>query len=251
MAKSVQFRLGLTDYTFTLRMGFLVFFLFFFCLFCLAGHWQLQRYHYKKTLVTSYAASLKKGSLSWEQVKDSTPLEFQSIVVKGRYINSLTLLIQNRLHAGKVGYEVLTPLRIAGETKLLLVNRGWIEKPKDQILPEIMQSDTEQNIKGYIKFIDSHQFILGKNILNIHSLPYVIQKIDVNEISQLTHENYFPYVLRLDPNATHGFVRDWLITAVEPSRHLGYAVQWFAMAIVLFIAYLCFSCERVKNDNAQ
>lgn len=251
MAKSVQFRLGLTDYTFTLRWGFLVFFLFFFCVFCLAGHWQLQRYDYKKTLVTTYAESVKKGSVSWEQIRDSEPVEFQSTTVKGHYLNSLTLLLQNRMHAGKVGYEVLTPLRIAGESKLLLVNRGWIEKPNNAMLPEIKEITAEQHIKGYIKFVDAHQFILGKNILKTDSQPYLIQKIAMPEISQLTHEDYYPYVLRLDPNAENGFMRNWVITTVEPSRHLGYAVQWFAMAVVLLIAYLCFSCERVKNEDAN
>ena len=31
---------------------------------------------------------------------------------------------------------------------------------------------------------------------------------------------------------------DWQVVNVSPQKHQGYAVQWFAMAAVLFIFYL-------------
>jgi cytochrome oxidase assembly protein ShyY1 len=35
-----------------------------------------------------------------------------------------------------------------------------------------------------------------------------------------------------------------------PARHLGYAVQWFVMAMVLAIALICFCCERINEKTA-
>jgi surfeit locus 1 family protein len=53
--------------------------------------------------------------------------------------------------------------------------------------------------------------------------------------------------VRLDPTAENGFVRQWIISAMQPERHLGYAVQWFAMALVLSIMCFCYCCEAVTR----
>ena len=50
-----------------------------------------------------------------------------------------------------------------------------------------------------------------------------------------------PRVLRLDPDLPMGYARDLEVLAntLPPERHLGYAVQWFALsAAVLVIALL-------------
>jgi surfeit locus 1 family protein len=75
----------------------------------------------------------------------------------------------------------------------------------------------------------------------------VIQRIDMKDIQRETHQAFYPFILRLNKADPHGFVRDWTITTVEPARHVGYAVQWFAMALTLLIAYFCFCIERVKH----
>ena len=44
-------------------------------------------------------------------------------------------------------------------------------------------------------------------------------------------------MLLADPAADDGYARDWRPGGLPPERHLGYAVQWFAMAFALtFIA---------------
>ncbi len=44
-------------------------------------------------------------------------------------------------------------------------------------------------------------------------------------------------VLRLDPASPLGYTRDLdlLPNTLPPSRHLGYAVQWFAMALAVLV----------------
>src|SRR3546814_19024501 len=58
---------------------------------------------------------------------------------------------------------------------------------------------------------------------------------------QLQQPALAPRVLRLDPAAPLGYARDLdvLPNTLPPERHLGYAVQWFALALaVLAIAAL-------------
>ena len=42
-----------------------------------------------------------------------------------------------------------------------------------------------------------------------------------------------PFVLLMDHNEEHGFLRHWVPTEFGPGKHFGYALQWFAMGLVL------------------
>ena len=46
-----------------------------------------------------------------------------------------------------------------------------------------------------------------------------------------------PRVLRLDPDLPIGYARDLdlLPNTLPPERHLGYAVQWFALALAMLV----------------
>lgn len=217
----------------------------FFILFCILGSWQLHRYEFKKSLINlsqqGQNALPKPFMLIGTNLKNA---QFQPITVTGVFLNELTILLQNRYYKQKPGFEVLTPLQIPGDKKLLLINRGWIEKPDIQ---KLATAKGEQQMIGHIKLLDEYQFILGKNILEPNKKPMMIQKIDINEITQLTQHAFYPFVLRLDPAAPNGFIREWVISTTQPERHLMYAIQWFLMAGILVIAYLGFSTERVKQ----
>jgi hypothetical protein len=41
------------------------------------------------------------------------------------------------------------------------------------------------------------------------------------------------FVLLMEPDEDHGFLREWAPREIGPARHFGYALQWFAMAAVL------------------
>jgi surfeit locus 1 family protein len=42
-----------------------------------------------------------------------------------------------------------------------------------------------------------------------------------------------PFVLLMDPKEELGFYRHWVPEEMGPGRHYAYALQWFAMGIVL------------------
>ncbi len=221
---------------------------FFVLIFIWLGVWQLHRYHYKKILMNNYQSRLQAAPKPFSDIKNED-IQFQSVIVKGRYLKDSVMLIQNRLYQGRLGFEVLTPFQVADSEKLLLVDRGWIEKPANQAIPKVTLDQEVLTTTGYIKLLDEHQFILGKNILYPLIHPLTMQKIDIAELSKLTHFSYYPFVLRLALSEQNGFVRDWTITAVEPERHMGYAIQWFVMAFVLMLAYLGFSCDRYVKEQ--
>ena len=53
-----------------------------------------------------------------------------------------------------------------------------------------------------------------------------------------------PGLLLLDAADPDGYRRDWRPSDFGPERHLGYAVQWFALAGTLVILYLAWSFRK-------
>lgn len=204
------------------------------------GFWQLRRYHEKQEILQTYQQKLKQHPISWQTFLALRNKQFTRVKVEGFYINQKTLLLDNRWNNGKLGYEVLTPFKVRLGMKLLLVNRGWIAAPPLRSeLPHLKNVDGMQQLSGYIMKPVAQGFMLGKNIED-KTLPWPlrIQQINMNEIADVTQVAFYPYILRLAPDHPTGFIRDWPLVNMTPARHLGYAIQWFVLALVLIIAYL-------------
>jgi len=214
--------------------GFLSFVLFSIVLFCILGIWQLYRYYDKQTLLKTYEARLHELPKPFEFLSGKLEnIQFQPVVVEGEWLPAFSMLI-SRLHQGKLGFEVITPMRVMGGQKWLLIDRGWMPKG-DKFLPFLAPISGKLQLLGYIKLVDKHTFILGKNILDTSVKPWVMQKINIDELRGLTKHDFYPFLLRLDPGESNGFVRDWVISIAPPERHMMYAIQWFALAIVFLI----------------
>lgn len=223
-----------------------LFSLFFLVTFIYLGIWQIHRYHYKQNLLSDFQSRLKMQPIALADVPHYADPRFLQLRMQGYYLNDKTMLIQNRFHADQMGYEVLTPFKLSQSNQALLINRGWVshaQAEQSQLFTPIIG---EQMVTGYLQIPAAHQFILGSNVLNPQQQPLIIQKIDFKQIGQITHLDLYPFVVRLNTNQTHGFIRDWQPLNVSPQRSLGYAVQWFAMALALVFAYFGFSCKRRK-----
>ena len=214
------------------------------------GVWQIHRFQFKKNLIHTYQKRLNEIPMPFMFAANSSNAQFQSISVEGEYLNELTFFIQDRIYQGESGFEVFTPLRIKNDDKLLLVDRGWIKKTKNQTL-NLPAVQGKQSLVGYIKYVDEYQFVLGNNILSPEKKPLIMQKMDIKELSRITDRMFYPFVVRLDPAMANGFVRDWVISVTPPERHRMYAIQWFALAIVLIIAYISFCTEVVRESDAN
>ena len=59
------------------------------------------------------------------------------------------------------------------------------------------------------------------------------------------------FQIELDANAVHGFRREWKIqTTISPEKHLGYAVQWFGLALALTGLFIWISSQKRSDHTA-
>src|SRR5262245_35357777 len=96
------------------------------------------------------AAGIALGNWQAHRAEDKRALgaRLQRIVVHGEFLPERTLLLDNKVRQHHVGYEVVTPLRLA-EGIHVLVNRGWIAAPpRREQLPELQTPKGRVRIEG-------------------------------------------------------------------------------------------------------
>ncbi len=213
-------------------------------LFIKLGFWQLDRAKQNQTLMHNYIQRSILPPLTAQDLnKSPLNLNFFHIQLSGFYDNPHSLLLDNKIYRGQLGYQVLTPF-ILNNHKIVLINRGWISQGHSrEQLPLIPAATDNQLINGIIR-IPEKSFTLGPNETTI-SWPLLIQRIEIANLSQMIGKSLYPVIIELSPNQPSGFICDWSpLNYVSPQRNRGYAVQWFTLALTLIIIFIALNLHR-------
>lgn len=198
------------------------------------GFWQLRRADEKRQLLVSFKQQFHSTPLPLAQLKK--PKLYQAVSLSGKPITRRQLLLDNKFNHHRVGYHVLVPVEIAKDKPWVLVNLGWIAMgPSRQQLPSLKPIASHVNWQGNIYYSKRTPLRLGDS--SAKSWPRVIERLNFKEITQQLNHAIYPFVVLLAPNEDNGYVRQWQPTTMPPERHIGYAFQWFALALGLLIAY--------------
>lgn len=206
------------------------------------GLWQLDRAEQKRALLAEFEARPQQAAIRLDAGLEAGPdWRYRQAWARGRYDPAHQFLLDNRVHQGRVGYQVLTPLRLAHSDTVVLVNRGWVPQGRTRAdLPPLpVDSEGVVTVEGMIDFPPADPFRLGEGEARAPGWPKVLQQIDFELQSQQLDARLLPLVLLLGPDQPDGFVRRWAPIPEEfgPARHVGYAVQWFALAVALVILF--------------
>ena len=75
----------------------------------------------------------------------------------------------------------------------------------------------------------------------------IIQVESPETVGQALDETFYPLVVRLDEKDAGALPRHWPTTVMSAEQHFGYAIQWFAMAVAVFILFMYFSFGRKRD----
>jgi len=200
-------------------------------LLCLGG-WQLQRADQKQAWLQQLAdtpATTVTGALERLEHYDWVPvrLEIELVPLK-------VFLLDNRTWQGRVGYEVVVPVRV-DEGSWWLGSLGWIAAPprRDQ-LPDI------ELVRRWVRVEAVLSRPLESVTLSASQMepgwPRRIQSLDLQQIREALAMQIEPLVLHLKTAVSEAVLpRTSIYTGIRPERHIGYAVQWFGLALVLMV----------------
>lgn len=226
----------------------LLFLIFLPILLCL-GFWQLDRADEKQQQSAAYEQKLSEHPVSVTSLDSDGLQTYQRVFAQGVFNSNQYWLLDNRPRAGQVGYEVVVPLYIDNGA-IILVNRGWIRSPlaRDE-LPDIQIPSGAVNVKGHLYQPQKNAIIKhGKSDWPSEWPKRVIQ-LTIEELQLHFEQPLLPVLLRLDEDSDAALTTDWSIINVSVEKHLGYAFQWFSMALALCLLYVWFVYKEIANSN--
>ena len=214
------------------------------------GLWQLGRAGEKSALESRWEARAAMPAVTPEALmpdplssEAGAALADRQVRWQASFTASDYLLLDNRLHRGRAGYHVIA---LAGsDAGLIPVNLGWLAgDPSRRTTPTPTLPEGRVVIEGRI-YVPSGTPLMMQKPEPPAALPATVQTLYWDNwqgsLAALSGRTVFPFEVRIQPDSPHALVAEWAVVNQSPSKHIGYAVQWFAMAAVLVIIGCCAS----------
>lgn len=201
------------------------------------GIWQLDRMHEKQGMLDA-ARSAQTRVLPLAQALRGKQAYLRARG-SGRFLPGPPLLLDGRVRDGRVGVQVYQAFAPDGIERALLIDMGWLPLPADRRVPHVSTPQGVQTVAGLLVPWPSAGLQLGRASRQPPMGDALLMRID-RETTQRILRPAAPLhdgVLRLDPRLSLGYARDLqlLRNSLPPQRHLGYAVQWFALALAVLV----------------
>ena len=218
-------------------------------LFISLGLWQLDRAAFKDDIKLRFEGRLDADYRQFSALEslsevDLSDMEFRKLVLRGQYELRRTLLIDNQLHQGQVGYHVLTPFELSGVEKIVLVNRGWVALGNTrEMLPRIEVPVVDEQVRGIVSIPNTGGFRMGQVSLN-DEWPQVIPYVDIDALQVQFQNRLLPIILWMDPEQAGHYRRHWNPVWADPEKSRAYAWQWFAFAAITLVLFIGLNLEK-------
>ena len=210
------------------------------------GFWQLERADDKRSIEVSIKQA-NTGSV--ELIKKEEGLqskEYYEVRLQGKYLSDKQFIYDNQIVDQVSGYYVLTPYALEGQSKAILINRGFIpwNGRRDKLADIVIGQETREikvQISKPIKRMELKPSEVGIQF------PVLIQSIDLQDMADRAKVDFSSVIGLLDASASNGFIRKWEPYTGSIEKHIGYAVQWFLMALVLAIIGIRIAIKQRKK----
>lgn len=219
---------------------------------CSLGNWQLNRAEEKRALQQHFIQQSAKLPLTedellaaeFETSKNRYIHAARRVAIRGSYLNEQNVLLDNQIFNGRVGYQVLTPF-VTELGNTFLVNRGWLAGTPDRKIPRITAVAGVVDIVATVYQQVGETVVLQEDTLRA-TTPLLVQRVVIDQFNQLWGREMFELELRLQQGFPGALDIDWPLINTGPEKHVGYAVQWFFMAVAV-TAFWIYSSLRKTN----
>lgn len=207
------------------------------------GFWQLDRLEQRREENRRIAAQLAAppleldGSVQWQ---DPLELQDRQVAVEGEFDYSRQIALKNQNWLGAPGVNLITPVRIAGSDRAVLVDRGWIpyQQSESEVWPQVDGPDQAQ-VLGYAQ---KTQLLPDGRSVTPDTPQSHWFRVDIAAIqAQLPYELLPFYIQQAPPSGNQSLpYREEKVFDLSEGNHMSYALQWFSFALIFGVGYLQF-----------
>jgi surfeit locus 1 family protein len=206
------------------------------------GNWQSRRAEDKRALGARLDAAMRAAPLELSATAPAGGYVLEHIAVSGAFVPSLTVFLDNKLRHGRAGYEVVTPLRIAGSDVHVMVDRGWLQAAASRdAAPAVPTPSGEIRVEG----------------LGLARLPRALeagaaekgpvrQNLDLDAFAAQNGLRLLRLVVQQHSAADDGLLREWPRPDAGVEMHESYELQWYSLAALAVVLGVVFAFRRAS-----
>ena len=213
------------------------------------GFWQISRYYERQRSNHQYLTQFTAQNMHIDKSGDlpKENLDYRHATVSGIPLPSHAIVRINQYHESELGYNLLVPFKLADES-LIFVDLGWIPK------------NGNEDPKDWQKFIEPKPLVVTGILRQSRSVPkpstpgYYVD-FDSAQLQSLEGGKVVPFFLQALPGDGYEGknntppIMSFTPVEITDGPHIGYAVQWFAFAVLLLGGYPFFLRSREKLLN--
>lgn len=211
------------------------------------GFWQLSRGAQKQQMLDQWALHRQAPTITPSELPDLADPAFRRVILHGEFDGQHSLLLDNRTRDGKAGVELLQPFHDRDSGLWLLVNRGWLPWPDRRIPPVFSTPAHPLTLSASVYVAPGTSFQLQADSASTQ-WPQLVTALNPPALWAQLERQGFARELRLEPGP-EAYRLDWPVVSLSPEKHLGYAVQWFAMSAALVVLYLYLGWHDYKKEK--
>jgi surfeit locus 1 family protein len=230
------------------------------------GIWQLDRLAQRRAFNAAFEAARTETVLDLNQdiPQDVTSMEWRSVKVSGEYDFENQIALRNQYNGDQYGYHLLTPLLFSPSTspsvtgqpkKAVFVDRGWIPADGNSTPLDWRKYDEAGIVKvaGQIRLGQAKPALGGV----ADTLPANGAKLEVwNNADLVQITTQIPYSIlpvyiqpATDPSDNEPPIPFQPEVEITEGPHMGYALQWFTFATILFVGYPFYLRRQDKGSQ--
>jgi cytochrome oxidase assembly protein ShyY1 len=205
-------------------------------LFVSLGVWQLARNTHKHRLVSREKAEYAKPAPDVSTLRsgnrDGTRVE-----ARGTFDRAHETVLRNQVRNDHVGIDVLTPLRLANGSAVL-VDRGWVQASTQSGITTDPPPAGTVIVHGLAH--SSSGFAAGDTVSHLADGRLSVPRVDLGAIGATVPYRVRPVWIEaqaVDPKPTGNAPQLPQPPAPDPVNHLEYAYEWFAFALIPIIGW--------------
>jgi surfeit locus 1 family protein len=204
------------------------------------GNWQARRAEEKRVLGAQLEQASKSPPLEIAPAARVSELIHRQVAVRGTFLPQHTVFLDNKLRKGRVGFEVVTPLKLANSDLHVLVNRGWVEAPPVRgLAPQVRTPAGEVRVEG----------------IALERLPQALQagaapsgrirqNLDLESFAKESGLRLQPPLIEQHSLSDDGLLREWPRLDAGVEKHESYALQWYSLAALAAILAIVLSFRK-------
>ena len=207
--------------------------------------WQIGRAEERKQLQAQIVqrSELPVAALTDRKSVSLSNDRYRRFQIEGSFSNQHQVLLDNVVHDGRPGYEIITPFQTR-QGDSLLINRGWIDAGRDRtVLPDITVTEEQLTLTVMLDKPRSAP-VMGLDVVESNNRW---NYLDLDFYRKQSGTEIPGYLLLLAADSPSAYTSRWPEIEDKSGMHIGYAIQWGAFALIALGTFLGVNIKRIKQ----